>query len=92
MLGEWRAVLIAHHGLKHDLDRLETSAELARIVADDDLAQLMLRAVGSLERSRLPHVAWEEAVWFPATDQRRGADWLPDCLRTSPRSFSAGSS
>lgn len=80
-LDERRILSHQHRDIDRIVDRIETLGEMAGNLASPDLASVLDALLGTMERSLLPHLEWEEQVCYPDLDRLAGTAWATRVLR-----------
>jgi iron-sulfur cluster repair protein YtfE (RIC family) len=71
----------AHRVLDRLLLRVETIAEVAGTFEVSELSGVVDALLHELDKTLLPHMAWEEQVRFPAADRLAATPWATQVLR-----------
>ncbi len=71
----------AHRALDRLLLRVETVAEVAGTYEVSELSGVVDALLHELDKTLLPHMAWEEQVCFPAADRLAATPWATQVLR-----------
>ena len=72
---ERRIVCHEHRGLEPLMTRLEHTADLVGMLPAVELAGALRSLVDLVEKTLLPHIAWEERFCYPEIERLAGTPW-----------------
>jgi len=78
---ERRILAHEHRQLEPLVERLETVAGLAGPLSAAELAGALRSLLDGLEKTLLPHMAWEEQFCYPEFERLAGTSWATRYLR-----------
>ena len=77
---ERRILCHEHRVLEPLMTRLEHTAELVGTLPAVELSGALRSLIDLLEKTLLPHIAWEERFCYPEIEHLAGTTWATRCL------------